>query len=178
MTVRWLFLIAFGLSFQARALDFSTYLSIQRYMAEGEVLATAGRPDLVADQGFTPEALPIKTYAYLATPEQPYTTTVTLVGGRVSAVERSGTWTLTSEKQGLDFRTYLSIQRNMAEGEVLAIAGRPDLIAEQGTTLSEKSNAALLVRTYTYLAIPEEPYTTTVTFVGGRVQKVERRWKF
>jgi len=72
----------------------------------------------------------------------------------------------------------LSIQRNMAEGEVLAIAGRPDLIAEQGTTLSEKSNAALLVRTYTYLAIPEEPYTTTVTFVGGRVQKVERRWKF
>jgi len=61
MTVRWLFLIAFGLSFQARALDFSTYLSIQRYMAEGEVLATAGRPDLVADQGFTPEALPIKT---------------------------------------------------------------------------------------------------------------------
>jgi hypothetical protein len=180
MTRRWLLLIGLALVPAAKAdgLDFNTYLSIQRSMSEGEVLASAGPPDYIADLGFTPESLPIRTYSYLPTPAQPYATTVTFFGGRVSAIERSGKLTAPSQGRGLDFGTYLSIQRNMVEGEVLAIAGRPDLVAEQGFTLPEKTNAALRVRTYTYLATPEEPNTTTITFVGGRVQKVERRWRF
>jgi hypothetical protein len=180
MTRRWLLLIGLALAQAAKAdgLDFNTYLAIQRSMSESEVLAAAGRPDLIAELGFTPEALPIRTYSYLPDPAQPYATTVTFVGGRVDAIERSGKMAAASQGRGLDFRTYLSVERNMAEGEVIAIAGRPDLIAEQGFTVPEKTNAALRVRTYTYLATAEEPNTTTITFVGGRVQKVERRWKF
>src|SRR5688500_14003032 len=147
---RWVFLIVLSLAPGVRAggLDFGTYLSIQRHMPEGEVMAIAGRPDLITEQGFSPENRAIRTHSYLATPELPYTTTVTFVGGRVSETERSGKLTLAGRPGGLDFGTYLSIQRNMAEGEVLAIAGRPDLIAEQGTTSPERANVVLLIRTY------------------------------
>jgi hypothetical protein len=37
---------------------------------------------------------------------------------------------------------------------------------------------ALIVRTYSYLATPAEPYTTTITFIGGRVYEIERNRKF
>ena len=176
MVRSWFFLMGLVLAQAANAdgLDFNTYLSIQRDMSEGEVLATAGRPDSVADLGSTADQLSIRAYSYLPTREQPYATTVTFLGGRVSSVERSGKLAVTGRGGALDFRTYLSIERNMAEGEVLAIAGAPDLVADQGMT----KKPALLIRTYTYLATPEEPSTTTVTFVGGRVEKVERRWKF
>src|SRR5882672_3480778 len=92
--------------------------------------------------------------------------------------------------KGLDFRTYLSLQRGMPEGEVLAIAGRPDLAADQGfapeTTMIVHSSTypaapcgpGCLVKTYTYLPTPEEPYTTTITFVAGRVNEIERNRKF
>ena len=92
--------------------------------------------------------------------------------------------------RGLDFLAYLSIQRGMTEGDVLAAAGKPDLVADQGfapetmMVVYDASNPphverlTLIVRTYTYLATPEEPYTTTVTFIGGRVNEIERNRKF
>jgi len=56
------------------------------------VLAQAGEarglPDLVADQGFTAESLPLRMYTYLATAAEPHTTTVTFIGGRVQDIDR------------------------------------------------------------------------------------------
>ena len=92
--------------------------------------------------------------------------------------------------RGLDFVAYLTIQRGMTEGDVLAAAGKPDLVADQGfapETMMVVYDASfsphverltLIVRTYTYLATPEEPYTTTITFIGGRVNEIERNRKF
>ena len=38
--------------------------------------------------------------------------------------------------RGLEFRRYISIQRGMSEGELLGIAGEPDLKADQGLAIS------------------------------------------
>jgi hypothetical protein len=97
--------LAFGQGQAPRGLDFRDYLSLQRGMTEGEVLAIAGAPDVVSDQGFAPkgtlvlfdrtyppapcgEWCTMRAYIYLPTSEVPYTTTVTLVGGRVTGIER------------------------------------------------------------------------------------------
>ena len=65
-----------------RGLDFRKYVSIQRGMSEGELFAIAGAPDLLfRDRSF-------KTYTWLPTPGDPFTTTVTLVSGRVNEIER------------------------------------------------------------------------------------------
>jgi hypothetical protein len=68
---------------------------------------------------------------------------------------------------GLEFRKYISIQRGMSEGEFLAIAGAPDLLFRDFTS-----------RTYTYLPILGDPFTTTITVVSGRVHDIERARKF
>jgi hypothetical protein len=68
---------------------------------------------------------------------------------------------------GLEFRKYISLQRGMSEGEFLSIAGAPDLLFREFTS-----------RTYTYLPIPGDPFTTTVTVVSGRVHEIERARKF
>lgn len=66
----------------ARGLAFAKYISIQRGMAEGEMLGYTGSPDLLfTDRSFT-------TYTWMPTPADPFTTTVTLVRGRVSEIER------------------------------------------------------------------------------------------
>jgi hypothetical protein len=94
--------------------------------------------------------------------------------------------------RGLDFRSYLSIERGMPDGEVFAIAGRPDFVTDQGfapetTMVAYDSDSAYpaapcgtrcLVKTYTYLPTSVEPYTTTITFVGGRVYRMERERMF
>lgn len=87
---------------------------------------------------------------------------------------------LAQAPRGLDFRTYLSLQRGMSEGEVLAIAGSPDMQADQGVVFSAQGPArsALAVRTYTYLPTTAEPHTTTITFAGGRVTEIRRDRKF
>ena len=65
-----------------RGLEFRKYISIQRGMSEGELFAIAGAPDLLfRDRSF-------KTYTWLPTPGDPFTTTVTLVTGRVHEIER------------------------------------------------------------------------------------------
>ena len=69
--------------------------------------------------------------------------------------------------RGLEFRKYISIQRGMSEGELVTIAGAPDLLSrERGS------------KTYTYLPIPGDPFTTTVVLVGGRVKEIDRVRRF
>lgn len=92
--------------------------------------------------------------------------------------------------RGMDFRTYLSITRGMSEGEVLGIAGEPDFKADQGVAIAAPSTVpvnrrfstaareGLVMKTYTYMPAPGEPYTTTITLVGGRVSEIERVRKF
>jgi hypothetical protein len=92
--------------------------------------------------------------------------------------------------RGLDFRAYLSLQRGMTEGEVIAIAGVPDIVSDQGfapeTTLVlfDKTSPPApcrklcAMKAYIYLPTNEVPYTTTVTVVAGRVTEIERKQKF
>lgn len=88
-----------------RGLDFRKYVSIERGMTEGELLGIAGEPDFIADEGAVYDApataqigrrarssgsaaLAVRTYTYMPTPGDPFTTTITLTGGRVSDIER------------------------------------------------------------------------------------------
>jgi hypothetical protein len=94
------------------------------------------------------------------------------------------------QPRGLEFRKYVSIQRGMTEGELLGIAGEPDLKSDQGiaiaapTTvqvdrnLSTAARPGLRMLTWTYLPTPADPFTTTVTLVGGRVSEIDRVRKF
>lgn len=69
--------------------------------------------------------------------------------------------------RGLDFRKYVSIQRGMSEGELVAIAGAPDLLFRDRS-----------FKTYTWLPVPGDPFTSTVTLVNGRVHDLDRVRKF
>ena len=92
--------------------------------------------------------------------------------------------------RGLEFRKYISIQRGMSEGELLGIAGEPDLRADQGVAIaapatvqinrnfSTAARTGLVMKTYTYLPTSADPFTTTITLVGGRVSELERVRKF
>lgn len=92
--------------------------------------------------------------------------------------------------RGLEFRKYISVQRGMSEGELLGIAGEPDFKADQGVAISAPTTiqinrnfstaarAGLVMKTYTYLPTPGDPFTTTITLVGGRVSELERVRKF
>jgi len=86
--------------------------------------------------------------------------------------------------RGLDFTSFLHLERGMTEGQVLSIAGQPDLLADQGlaertpTQPSARESSALVVRTYTYLPTTADPYTTTITLVGGQVTDIRRDRKF
>jgi uncharacterized protein DUF4124 len=94
------------------------------------------------------------------------------------------------QARGLEFRKYISIQRGMTEGELLGIAGEPDLKADQGVAISAPTTvqidrnfstaarAGLRMMTYTYLPTSADPFTTTITLVGGRVSEIDRVRKF
>jgi hypothetical protein len=66
-----------------RGLEFRRYISIQRGMSEGELVTIGGSPDLLFW-----DARSVKTYTYLPTVGDPFTTTITLIRGRVSDIER------------------------------------------------------------------------------------------
>lgn len=70
--------------------------------------------------------------------------------------------------RGLDFRNYISLHRGMSEGEMLTIAGAPDLLFSD----------VFAAKAYTYLPVPGNPFTTTVTVIGGQINKIERVRKF
>ena len=69
--------------------------------------------------------------------------------------------------RGLEFRRYISLYRGMSEGELVAVAGAPDLLFLDFS-----------FKTYTWLPTPADPFTTTVTLVSGRVSEIERVRKF
>lgn len=71
------------------------------------------------------------------------------------------------QPHGLDFRKYISIQRGMSMGEVITIAGRPDVV------YSEWSGTI-----WTYLPVVGEPWITTITLLNGRVHDIDRQRKF
>jgi hypothetical protein len=71
------------------------------------------------------------------------------------------------QPRGLQFSRYISLQRGMSEGELVAIAGSPDLLFRDFS-----------FRTYTWLPTPADPFTTTVTVVAGRISEIERVRKF
>jgi hypothetical protein len=71
------------------------------------------------------------------------------------------------EARGLDFRKYVALYRGMSEGELIGIAGEPDLHS------SDRSFS-----TYTYMPTRIDPYTTTVNLVRGRVSEIERVRRF
>jgi len=77
---------------------------------------------------------------------------------------------------GLDFGQYLLLEQGMTEGEVLSIAGPPDLHADQGFAHASlaSGHAELAIRTFTYLPTNADPETTTITFVGGLVRDIRR----
>jgi Domain of unknown function (DUF4124) len=66
-----------------KGLDMRKYVAIQRGMSEGEFVGVAGEPDLLLW-----DSRAVKTYTYYPTPADPFTTTVILVNGRVSEIER------------------------------------------------------------------------------------------
>ena len=69
-------------SAEPRGLDFRKYVSLQRGMSEGELFVIAGAPDLhTRDRSFS-------TYTYLPTVADPFVTTIELVRGRISEIER------------------------------------------------------------------------------------------
>jgi hypothetical protein len=70
--------------------------------------------------------------------------------------------------RGLDFRSYISLHRGMSEGELITIAGAPDMVFSD--VFADKR--------YTYLPTPANPFTTTVTVIGGRINQIERVRKF
>ena len=92
--------------------------------------------------------------------------------------------------RGLEFRKYISITRGMSEGEVLGIAGEPDLKADQGVAIAAPTTVqvnrnfriaareGLVMKTYTYMPVPGDPFITTITLVGGCVSEIERVRKF
>ncbi len=104
------------------------------------------------------------------------------------AAERAAT--APRQARGLDFRRYVSIERGMSEGELMTVAGEPDFVSDQGVALSAPTTvqagrhlraparAGLSLRTWTYLPTPADPFTTTITLVGGRVSEIERVRKF
>ncbi|HUK05757.1 MAG TPA: DUF4124 domain-containing protein [Burkholderiales bacterium] len=75
---------------------------------------------------------------------------------------------------GLDFRNYVRIQRGMSEGELLGIAGTPDFVSDQGFAGPDVQRKIA----WTYLPTPGDPFTTTITLIGGRVSDLDRQRKF
>jgi hypothetical protein len=70
--------------------------------------------------------------------------------------------------RGLDFRSYISLSRGMSEGELITIAGPPDLLFSD----------VFAVKHYTYLPTTVNPFTTTILVISGRINQIERVRKF
>ena len=99
---------------------------------------------------------------------------------------------------GLPFEIFIQIQRGMSEAEVLLRAGTPDQEVTEGTAESTAAAASTansvnpqtgavtrntniikntiteIVKTYYYLPTISDPFTTIITFRGGRVADIQR----
>lgn len=69
-----------------RGMDFDTFIRLQQGMTEGELMLRAGRPDHESVDSFRRDI--VKTFYYFPTTANPYTTVVTLRGGRIFNIER------------------------------------------------------------------------------------------
>lgn len=65
-----------------RGLEFRKYIFLQRGMSESELMVNTGAPDLL----FRDRSM--RTYTYLPTLADPFTTIVTVVSGRINEIER------------------------------------------------------------------------------------------
>ena len=71
--------------------------------------------------------------------------------------------------RGMNFDTFIRLQRGMTEGELLERAGRPDYASVENFDIT---------KTYYYFPTVADPFTTTVTLRGGRIENLERVKKF
>ena len=69
--------------------------------------------------------------------------------------------------RGLDFRKFVSLREGMSEGELLTVAGSPDMQRRERS-----------YDIYTYMPTPADPFVTTITLLRGRVQDLDRVRKF
>jgi hypothetical protein len=69
-----------------RGMEFDVYSRLQRGMTEGELLQRAGKPDHESLDGLRRDI--IRTFYYFPTSSNPYTTVVTLRGGRIDEIDR------------------------------------------------------------------------------------------
>jgi hypothetical protein len=100
--------------------------------------------------------------------------------------------TFAQSPRGMDFEVFIRLDRGMSEGEVLTRAGPPDLLSADATEEFSASSAVVappfinrgrftrteVIKTYTYLPTLSNPFTTIITFRGGRIVNLERIKKF
>ena len=75
-----------------------------------------------------------------------------------------------SSVRGMEFDTYIRLQRGMSEGELLVRAGRPDH--------ETVDNLVDYDRTLYYFPTVANPFTTVVRLRGGRIASLERVKRF
>ena len=73
-------------SASVRGMEFDVFIRLQSGMTEGELLLRAGRPDYEGLENLRHDI--VKSYYYFPTVANPYTTVVTLRGGRIANLER------------------------------------------------------------------------------------------
>ena len=71
--------------------------------------------------------------------------------------------------RGMDFDTYIRLDRGMTEGELVMRAGPPDYAALE--------NLAGIVKSFYYYPTASDPFLTVVTLRGGRIDHIERTRK-
>ncbi len=72
--------------------------------------------------------------------------------------------------RGMEFSTFIYLQRGMSEGEVLLRAGKPD-------HESVENFRNYVVKSLYYYPTTANPFITVVTLRGGRVADIERNRK-
>lgn len=69
-----------------RGMEFEVYIRLQRGMTEGELLLRAGKPDYESLENLRHNI--VRSFYYFPTVSNPYTTVVTLRGGRIHDMDR------------------------------------------------------------------------------------------
>jgi len=70
-----------------RGMDFDTFIRLRRGMSEGELLQRAGKPDYLALENARNDI--VKSLYWYPTTSDPFTTVVTVRGGRIETLERT-----------------------------------------------------------------------------------------
>ena len=69
--------------------------------------------------------------------------------------------------RGMEFDTFIRLQRGMTEGELILRSGRPDHESVENFRHD-------IVKSYYYYPTLANPFITTVTLRGGRIANIER----